>query len=308
VKSAPVAWATLLLCLACTPAADAPAFDLPARPADAPGGAAIARAIRDLEFEAREALIHDQVARGNVPESMRQLRKVEISGAVGGRTRRVTLWVMPDYLSVGSDDDQYLIPLSPRTAHRIAELVGGSLPTPGIVDAVWASARVKLMPIRIPPDEFMRSPRYFERHSQMVQAQRWLHRARPGVLVAGHKLDVVLPAAPSGDSAEAGLYGWHMPDGTPIQPLFRVGMDDPPPFSVGVRLVHRRILIDGASGDLREAVRDPELAPLLAGTAHQGRTGSQPAMAPARPARPARAASAGPWAVSAVLTNVVSPR
>jgi hypothetical protein len=253
----------VLLCLACDPGARAPVLDLPHRPSDAPGGAEVARDIRALDLEAREERIYTEISQGNVPTWLRQLRRVEITREVDGRKHRVTFWVTPDYLAVGSDSDFFLVPLSPQMAQRIADLVGGSLPTPRMVDAVWASARFRLAPIRITPDEFMTTVQYFERHDRLVRAQRWLHGVRPGVFVAGHKLDVVLSTTLSANPGKVAIYGWHRPDGQPIQHLSTALRDSRVAFSHGIRLVDRGILIDGARRDLADVLRDPELAPLL---------------------------------------------
>lgn len=277
--------AVTVLCPACDrgPDPDAPVLDLPPRPADAAGGNQIVEELRGLEFEAREERVYAEVARGNIPGWLRELGRVEVTVEVpasgagdaesdGTRTRRLTFWAMPDYLSIGSDDDFFYVPLSPRTALRIAELAGASLPTPRLVDATWLKARVRLIPVRFRPDEHMGTLRYFNRHNHVVQAQRQQHGARPGQLVAGHKLDVVLLGggadAPGGEAgadapAEAravGLYGWHLSDGVPIQPVHRIDPTTPPHFSMGVRLVDRRILLDGVEMDVGDLLRDPELA------------------------------------------------
>jgi hypothetical protein len=234
-----------VLCIACGPAPEGPTLDLPPRPADAPGGEEIYRAIGDLDPRAREELIYREVARGNVPGWLRRLRPVEIQAEIDGETRTVTISVTPDYLALGSDDDHFYVPLSGRTAQRIAGLTGTAPPTPDMVDAIWAAARVRLIPIRIPPDEHMATVRVFRRHDRLVQAQRRQHGARAGDLLAGHKLDVVLLSAAPPDQAELGVYGWHHRDGTPIQPPHPLADETPPHFSMGLRLVHRRILVDG---------------------------------------------------------------
>jgi hypothetical protein len=254
----------LVTCVACGAGEDAPMLQLAPRPASAPGGAELARALRSLEFEAREERIYDEVARGNVPSWLRRLERVEIGGEIDGRRRWVAFWAMPDYLSVGSDDDYFLVPLSAGTAQRIADLVGGSLPAPAMVDAVWSSASVRLIPIRIRPDENIRTVRYFERHNSLIQGQRWQHRVPRGAFIAGHKLDVVATAGGAARD-DAALYGWHLPGGRPIQPVYAIAPDRPPQFSIGVRLVHREILVDGRRGELADALRDPELLRLLGG-------------------------------------------
>lgn len=256
-------WCVVLLCLACDPGARTRVLSLPPRPSDAPGGAEIARDIRGLSLEGREERIFAEIARGNVPTWLRQLSQVEVSGEIDGRDHRVTFWVTPDYLAVGSDSDFFLVPLSPRTAQRVADLVGGSLPTPQMVDSIWVSARTRLAPIRLPPDEFTTTVPYFVRHSQLVQAQRSLQNVRPGAFVAGHKVDLVRSPGLTDQAGAAASYGWHRPDGEPIQPLYVIPEDSQVPYNQGARLVDRRVLVDGAPRDLADVLRDPKLAPLL---------------------------------------------
>lgn len=259
-----VGWLGVVLCLACDtgPPPGTPTLGLPSRPVDALGGRAIADALDTLDLDAREERIYSEVARGNVPSWLRQLERVEITRELEGRDYRVAFWAAPDYLAIGSDDDYFYVPLSPRTALRIADLVGGSLPTALMVDAIWMAARSRLVPIRIRPDEFMGTVRYFRRHNSLVQAQRRQHNAPPGVFLAGHKLDVVLLTPVTGPG-QVGLYGWHLPNGSPIQPLHEVDIDSEPHFSMGVRIVHGRILIDGREEDLASVLGSRRLAPLV---------------------------------------------
>lgn len=255
-------WA-VLLCLACGPGEPAPVLDLPDRPADAPGGAELARDLRDLDLEAREARIYAEIARGNVPPRLRELRRVETTVELDGREHRVTFWATSDYLAVGSDRDLFRVPLTPRTAQRVADLVGGSLPTPRMVDAIWASARIQLAPIRIRPDEFMTTVRYFVRHDRLVEAQRFLYDVPSDALVAGHKKDVVLSARLATNPGKVAIYGWHRPDGRPIQPVNTVLADDWVGYNHGVRIVHGSVLVDGVRWELSDLLASPELAPLL---------------------------------------------
>jgi hypothetical protein len=245
-------WWPALLSLACHPGPEPPTLELPARPADAPGGEEIYHAINHLDLPTREDLLFREVARGNLPSWLREFRPVEVRQEVDGQVRTLTLWVTPDYLAVGSNEDHFYVPVSGATALRITELTGTALPTPGVVDAAWAAARVRLIPIRIPPDEYMATVRVFRRHDRLVQAQRRQHSARAGDFLAGHKLDLVRLTTASSDAPELGVYGWHHRDGTPIQPPHPVSPGTPPHFSIGIRLVHRSILIDGVEADLTD--------------------------------------------------------
>jgi hypothetical protein len=109
----------------------------------------------------------------------------------------------------------------------------------------------------------MTTVRYFERHNRLVWAQRIAYGVPQGVFVAGHKLDVVITPTAFANPGKVALYGWHRPDGEPIQPLFTAHADSLVIFSHGVRLVGRGVVVDGAHRDLRDVLRDPDLAPLL---------------------------------------------
>ncbi len=253
----------VILSVACAPGESPRALDLPPRAAEAPGGEEIADEIRDLDLSAREERIYTEISRGNVPGWLRHLRPVELTGEVDGQEQRVTFWVTPDYLSVGSDSDYFLIPLSAQTGQRVADLVGGSLPTPRMVDAIWESADLQVEPIRIRPDEFRSTVRYFKRHDSLVKGQRHLQDVPEGAFVAGHKLDVVIASALSEHPGEIALYGWHRSTGEVIQPLYIGATDSMVVFSQGVRLVDRSVLINGVRRDLWDILGDPELAQIL---------------------------------------------
>jgi hypothetical protein len=240
-------------------------LELPPRPADAPAGTEIARELRDLELEAREARLLEEVLRGNVPDWLRQLTPVPVTGGPDGRAIPVLIWVTPDYLAVGSDTDFLLTPLTPQAAQRIADRTHTSLPTPRMVDAVWAAATVRLVPEPIPPSPEMTTLPVFEAHHRAVRIQRARHPEPDGSLVAGHKKDVVLSARLEPRTDRVAIYGWHQPDGAPIQPLFTGHTDRWVDYSHGIRLVSREVTIDGVSHDLLDVLREEGLAPLLSG-------------------------------------------
>lgn len=249
----------------CDLGAPDPVFDLPARPVDALGGTELAREVSTLDLDAREERIYAEISRGNVPSWLGKLRRVQMTGEVEGHEHRVTFWVTPDYLSVGPDSDFFLFPLSPQTGQRVADLLGGSLPTTPMVDAIWRAAQIRLAPIRIQPSMLNLHVDAFMRHDDLVRAQRQLHGVSPGALVAGHKKDVVVTAALSANPGNVAVYGWHRPEGSPIQSLNTSMPDSRVDYNHGIRLVHREVLIDGEKRDLEDVLRDPGLAPLLSG-------------------------------------------
>ena len=137
------------------------------------------------------------------------------------------------------------------------------LPTPRMVDAVWAAAGVRLEPLPIPPSPEMTTVPVFEAHGRMVAAQ-WRNVSAPrGSLVAGHKKDVVLTSALASLENRVAIYGWHHLTGEPIQPLYTGHSEVWVDYSHGIRLVLREVTVDGTRRELPEVLRDPELAPLL---------------------------------------------
>jgi hypothetical protein len=198
-----------------------------------------------------------------VPGWLRELSPVEVAGEIGGRELRATFWVTPDYLAVGSEEDFLLVPLSPGAAQRIADRVGCLLPTPRMVDAVWAAARVHLEPLPIPPSPEMTTVPVFEAHNRMVATQ-WQDVSAPrGSLASGHKKDVVITLALASLPSRVAIYGWHRLTGEPIQPLYTGHSVSWVDYSHGIRLVLREVTVDGTRRDLPEVLQDPELAPLL---------------------------------------------
>jgi hypothetical protein len=230
------------------------------------GGEELARALGSLDLEMREARIYREIADGNVPTWLRELRPVRLRAPLDGVEHELTFWVTPDYLSIGSDDDYLLVPLSPQTAQRVADRVGATLPTPRMVDATWLAAERRLSPQRLSPRdsiESVRSVEYYDRHTSVIVAQRMLKGTPPGAFVAGHKKDVVLSPEVEANPGKVAVYGMHRPDGTPRQRLSTVAEADFVYYNHGVRLVHRDVVVDGVIRDLAELLVDPEWAPLL---------------------------------------------
>ncbi len=181
-----------LLC-ACV---QAQTLDLPPRSTDALTGTEFAKRIAELDLPAREEEIVAQITAGNVPNFLRKLCPVPANGVGEARTNTAMFYATPDYLAIGSDDDYFLIPISPNTAQRIADALHCSLPTPKMVDEIYAAAEVKLAPSPIPPSPAMTTVPVFSNHNAIVRAQRAEQlKAHPlGALVAGHQKDVVICA------------------------------------------------------------------------------------------------------------------
>ncbi len=243
-----------------SPLAGQMVIDLPHRAPDAPGGDALAMQVQELSRAAREGRIVAEVLAGNVPTWWRHLVPVTMVRRVGTRDITVQFEATPDYLAVGSDDDWFLMPLAPEAARGLGALTDTRLPTPPMVDAIWQAAAVRLGPDSIAPSAAMVTVPVFVDHMRMIRARRGAVGAVPGDLVAGHKKDVVQTPHLDLLPGRVAIYGWHRPDGRPIQPLYTGHASSHVDYSHGIRLVSRRVLIDGIPHDLDELVRDPVLA------------------------------------------------
>lgn len=238
-----------------TPATTQP-IGIPPRSANAPGGRAFAEQIANLPPAAREAAIHREITRGNMPDFLRPFHPITIAfTSPDGTKHEATYEVMVDYLAVGSDDDFFRIPMTPATATRIAGAFGCALPTRKIVNDVYANAAVKLEPKPMgPPRETVK--RFLEHHG-MIETQR---KGKPlGQLIAGHKKDVVISNRLKEKPNKVAIYGWHKPDGKPIQPLYVGHVDAYVDYSHGIRLVKREMTIDGKRVDVEDVLKDPNL-------------------------------------------------
>jgi len=247
--------------------ADAPTLRLPARRPDALSGSAFAKSIESLPLERREDRIWQEVIHGNVPSFLRKLVPVPVTAIFAGRTLTGCVFVTPDYLAVGSDSDYFFVPLTPFTAQRIADRLGFLLPTPKIVDDVYAAAAVKLPPSPIPPSSAMTSVTTFEQHNATVgeQRQALLAQYPLGALVAGDKKDLVICKALADTPGHVAIYGWHKPDGKPIQPLYLGHFAYWADYSHGVRLVADTMEVEGKPMPIAGVLADPAIAPLISG-------------------------------------------
>ena len=236
---------------------------IPRRPSNAAGGAAVMAAIGNSSGPDRDAALVAQALGGNIPANLRCLQPVSVAGIVGGRQTQITLCVTPDYLAIGSNADHVRVPLGLPAALRVADGFDMMLPTTRMVDAIYAQADLRVSPAPMPPTSAMSSTDYFLRHDSTVDAQFARAGARDGLLVAGHKKDVVIANRLSNAPGRVAIYGWHRANGDPIQPLSTVHGEYYADYSHGIRLVARTAYVDGRAVDLRALLTDGQYAGLL---------------------------------------------
>ena len=237
---------------------------IPDRPPGAVDASAFIAEARHLGGEAREALIFDELAAGNVPDFLRQLHPVTFkAGAVSGIETQVIVCVTSDYLALGSDQDFVRVPMGLPTAVSVARHFGFVLPTTKIVDAIYAQAEARLAPEPMTPGPRMTSTDYYSRHNGSVERQRHAEGVLLGALLAGHKKDLVLTNRLRSKPGRVAIYGWHRARDKPIQPLSTVHGADYADYSHGVRLVSVVAYVNGAERPLLDVLDDPQLAPLI---------------------------------------------
>lgn len=231
-------------------------LNLPPRPDKALSGTAFMKKIDKYSPSSRENAIVKEILRGNVPSFMRQLIPVATRMDRGPyKGQIVRFWTLPDYLAVGSDQDYVRVPLNLYSIDKIAMQLDLSLPTRKMVDEIYQAASVKLKPAPVPYSSAVASTGNIMKHHLMVQSQLapTLY-ARPGLLLAGHKKDVVQTRRLMKKPQSIAIYGWHQMNAKPIQPLSTVHSAAYADYSHGIRLVGNEIEIGGRSMDLREVL------------------------------------------------------
>ena len=243
-------------------------LNLPQRAPDAPSGSSFVTSIKALGKAEREDRVFEQLSSGNVPDFLRRLVPVTVQSDDSAFT--LTYFVTPDYLSIGPDTDYCLMPMTPMLAQRIADAAGCMLPTRKMVDDIYRAARLKLIPQPIPPGPAMVTAEVFAAHNDSVWHQRSAVLADfpLGTLVAGDKKDIILSNSIA-NNLKAGvprpvvIYGWHRPDGTPIQPVYNGHGEGYADYSHGVRLVQRRMILNGRSVNMDSLLLDESRCGLL---------------------------------------------
>ncbi len=267
---------TFLLILAlCLPSSAATGMDfanllsslikkIPPRPYFAMTGSEFAKYVFGMDESDREQAIQAQITRGNLPDFLRKLKPVQlIYRSEDEKTTTATVFVMPDYLAIGSDRDFLSIPMALRAATEIANRFGFTLPTKKMVDAIFEQSAFRLIPEPMVPGPQMRSTAYYLKHDRKIKEQRETLCCSLDALISGHKKDVVLTNRLVQNGAKIAIYGWHRFSGIPIQPLSTIHSASYADYSHGIRLVSDIALIDGEPWSIYRILENPWLAKLL---------------------------------------------
>jgi len=214
-----------------------------------------------FKWQQRDSFVIRETLQGNIPSFLKKFVPitVQMKDSISGKTIRATYYVAPDYLSIGTDKDWARINITPYAAQKIADSFHSFLPTKKMVDDIYKAARVKLEPV--PMYAFRDSTPTMYHHHLIIEGQR---KGRKG-LIAGIQKDVVISGKITRDSkpGRVAIYGWHKPDGTPIQPLYTGHVYWWVDYSQGIRLVYRKIKVQGRWMDYVEVLKNPVLYHLI---------------------------------------------
>lgn len=238
--------------------------NIPPEPSSSLTGSQFAARIATLDSGARERAIEKEILAGNMPGFLRNLIPVTLHyNSPQGKTVNVTIFAMPEYLAIGSDQDFLRIPMNLYTASAVARGLGFILPTRKMVDAIYAQSSFHFSPEPMTAGPEMGSTRYYVVHNSKVDAQSRSLGVMIGALVSGHKKDVVITNRLDRNPGHIAIYGWHRLDGAPIQPLSTVHGACYADYSHGIRLISETVLVDGQARSAYDLLRDPAMAGLL---------------------------------------------
>lgn len=224
-------------------------------------------------FWALEDLIVETVTAGQVPDALRHFRKITFTTPVVDsveilrKKHKVEMWVLPDYVAIGTNDDFVRMPMGPLAAQRIADALDCTLPTPFLVDRIAEASEghVDIFPFR-PLGNRNSQPIVFQDSNNAINAQFKAYGYEFGQFISGLKKDIVLTykiMTLTEYERNVAIYGWHHPDGRAQQPLFVRHGNFYVDYSHGVRLIYNKVKIDGVEYNIREILQSPELYRLL---------------------------------------------
>lgn len=240
-------------------------MQIPARQGNALTGSQFVKQLTDAPGADREKAILKQIVSGNIPDYLRQLVPITV-----GKEKKITYYVMPDYLSIGSDEDYIRMPMQPATAQAIANYFHATLPTAQMVDQIYEKAAQKINMVaktntNYKPGtkySFMESTGHFAQHS--TETDKNIDREKGG-LVAGHKKDVIIG---NKGKNKVLIYGARI-NNKNLQGYSDIHHDQYVDYSHGIRLIDQVAILEENNKktniNILEALKNPALASILNG-------------------------------------------
>jgi hypothetical protein len=163
----------------------------------------------------RPAGASEELARGMLVDAVRRGRTEPVDWTdIEWAGHRVL--VGKHALSVLDNGTHLRLPVSFKDAVAIARARGWALPTAELADAIWSAAPVKLRPAPQSSGPEMTSLAHARKHSAAIDAQI---ASRRGELASPEGKHWILSVRNTTAAGAATTYGWHQPNGKPIQPL-----------------------------------------------------------------------------------------
>ena len=243
-------------------------------PAGAGGvtGSAFMRQTESMTPAQREAAIIKEILAGNIPSFLRNFKEIEVTQKLkDGKTHSIRYQVMPDYLAIGTDADFVRMPMSPLAAQVIAERFNCILPTTKMVDDIYLRAQTKMLPQPMSGGKYpnwqarMTKNEFYTEHQRLVEGQCRQRGHQNGMLLAGHKKDVVISNHLNSHQKNVVIYGWHdaRNGGKPIQGYGWGHENTYADYSHGIRLISNQVMIDGMPMNIKDVLADSTLSALL---------------------------------------------
>jgi len=233
--------------------------EIPKRKVNALSGSEILKKASTLS----ENIILDEIINGNIPDSNRTLHPIKFTKKSSNETIEITICVTGNYLSLGSETDNVIVPLGLPQARQVAQKFKMILPTTKMVDAIYDVADVRLKPVTMSPGPQMTSVPYIVEHDKLLKDQLKKYQNAEKKLIAGHKKDLVITNRLAKNFHRVAIYGWHKNASTPIQPLSTVHDENYADYSHGVRLISSTAFINGKKISILDLLLDPKFATLI---------------------------------------------
>lgn len=234
--------------------------NIPSRQDGSMSGSEFGQSILNIVGQQREDMIYAEFAKGNVPDFMRNFTEITISQ----NNNILKVYVAPNVLCVGSDEDYLMMPMNPLTAKKIMDLYGCGFITKKLADIIWQNADLKLMPQPIPPSSYMTSTAAFIQHNAIIMFQI---NGRPFSLITGHKKDIIVDKQLLTFTHNVAIYGWFYPsNGQAIQgpmPNCVSHSNQYLDYSHGVRIVARKAILNEQIVDLYDILKKPHYSYLI---------------------------------------------
>ncbi|PKL47753.1 MAG: hypothetical protein CVV42_12080 [Candidatus Riflebacteria bacterium HGW-Riflebacteria-2] len=245
---------------------------IPIRAGAAGSGSEFMQRTEKMTPAQREEAILAEILAGNIPSFLREFKEIEVSRKLkDGKVHVIKYKVMPDVLAIGSDSDFVRMPMSPLAAQTIADKFACILPTTQMSDDIYSHAETKLTPSPMSGGQYknwqqrMTKNEFYTEHQRLVEEKCRKAGHQNGMLIAGHKKDVIITNFLNSHKDNVVIYGWHdsRNGGKPIQGYgwgHEVTYAD---YSHGIRLIANEVEVDGEKMDIKDVLADPTLSKLL---------------------------------------------